>query len=248
MQTCILCSNTEQGDNKKYDSQLNWAELLDGTHFKDRRFDMFEILNFDFDYVYDIDNKKHICNSCLENVEFKQYKSVQCPRCKEMFTACFREVGNTTQGDDCSSTVTDEFVIGAYGSEWDNVRVRYVNSRPDELELGWNICDNCIKELIKIGVCEDLYQTYRCPDCKIENRYYTSKIEQNEISTEIIDSKCYDCVWADFKEGKLKCTKCKKEYIDWTHREGVPESVVKEVLCYSCEWETSSEEDEEEYE
>jgi len=245
MQKCTFCSKTGEKDPTNYQSDDNWGTILDKNHFQDRTMTVYEILNYDFENQ----TEEHICNDCIDKVQLEPYLPVECDRCHKKFRSTFPynedKQFNSNQGIDCDSTVTDDIIVGAYGSNFDNVRVTYANGRPDELEKSWNICDGCIEELIVTGVCEDKYETTKCPDCHKESKYYNDRVELDQVNHDIIETQCYDCFWSNFKEGMFKCTKCKKEWKDYGFRESVSsESEIVEIICQKCEWETSSEENE----
>jgi len=92
-----------------------------------------------------------VCIDCINQLEYKKCLSSICYMCK----INYKSVHNgTLQGNKCSSTVTDEYIIGSYGSYlYDGEKVIYKNRKPSYLKYGSNVCDSCITKLINDGVC-----------------------------------------------------------------------------------------------
>lgn len=72
---------------------------------------------------------------------------VKCDTCNEEYREAFPGGVNSGQGYQCASSVTNEYIIGHYGSsEIDGELWTWSTERPDYVKLGV-ICDSCLIEL-----------------------------------------------------------------------------------------------------
>ncbi|QGR53677.1 hypothetical protein [Moumouvirus maliensis] len=94
----------------------------------------------------------YICDDCLKNYKYEPHLPVECGVCKNKFQSCFDN--STKQGLDCASTVYDTYIIGNYGSrKYDEEKIFFTTERPKDIKYKSTICDDCITDLIKSGIC-----------------------------------------------------------------------------------------------
>lgn len=54
----------------------------------------------------------------------------------------------------CCSTVKDDHIECGYGSEkYHLMKVSFIESRPDNVKIDQNICDDCLTLFIEKGIC-----------------------------------------------------------------------------------------------
>nr|AEX63181.1 hypothetical protein mv_R979 [Moumouvirus Monve] len=128
----------------------SWGRIHDSKTFSYGLSGSYILTSGEFDTI------GYICSGCLKNYKFEPYLSVECNKCKNKFQSCID--GSTTQGLNCASTVYDTHIIGHYGStKYDcmseNDKVLFVTERPKNIKYGWTLCDNCITDFIKSGIC-----------------------------------------------------------------------------------------------
>ena len=90
-----------------------------------------------------------ICLQCL-NQHHHEIVYAICSLCPQKYKSMF---GEEIQGTRCCSTTTEKYIIGEYGSYYDDDKFYFVKSRPEYIKPGCNICDNCIDTLVKKGIC-----------------------------------------------------------------------------------------------
>jgi hypothetical protein len=79
-------------------------------------------------------------------------RTFSCDLCKTEFEELFEQSLNQALG--CAATVYETHIRGYYGSrKYDDYRINFVNGIPNELKIGNIVCDECISELIKKGIC-----------------------------------------------------------------------------------------------
>jgi len=73
----------------------------------------------------------------------------QCDSCFKKYKEAFPGGEEHNQGWKCAATVTDESIIGHYGSTVADMEEYVWVTRPDNIVNG-NICDDCLEVLINL--------------------------------------------------------------------------------------------------
>lgn len=97
----------------------------------------------DQDIPFDIGK---ICDNCLENYKYEPLETVNCHNCSKKYKTLWSI--DSDSGDTCEANVYDNYIMGGYYSCCDNIQLWYVDHKPDYLQLGSIICDECINHLI----------------------------------------------------------------------------------------------------
>ena len=84
------------------------------------------------------------------------YSTFNCNLCNKTFEELFLHSSNQALG--CAAEVYVTHIRGYYGSKkYDDIRIDFIDAMPKELKLGDIVCDNCIDNLIKDGICQNLF-------------------------------------------------------------------------------------------
>jgi len=103
---------------------------------------LFEILNDDIPF-----EKGFICDLCLKQFICKAYKGTECGSCHELFQNMWDVETNDAFG--CSATISETNIYPGEGSCFDGDTIEFIHGKPDYLNIGDEICNTCLKQLLK---------------------------------------------------------------------------------------------------
>ena len=140
---CVKCKRMWDDDVFPDSDNKEWACLTGNDTFSYgmKRFKFVE--DHDPDYGY-------LCNECLKTMKYIELNDVKCQRCQKSYPPIF----GTNDGIECNTVVNEESLKSGFGSSHDGNEIKFLNGKPNDLELGCNICDFCVADLVANGVCE----------------------------------------------------------------------------------------------
>ena len=150
---CKLCSIKVTkpyviGGESEGIEQIGWVGFSGPNIFSGWLGDTYQIVSDEI--IADAGNV--VCDKCLDKYTSIPHLSVECNLCKKRFQATMP--GSKTQGLDCASTVRDHCIYGDYGSrKYDMEIIKFADERPKNIKYGSSVCDGCITDLIRNGIC-----------------------------------------------------------------------------------------------
>jgi len=120
-----------------------------------------------------------LCNQCLKTFKSKVHLSVSCSLCQKSHQSLFGQLGYGCDGD-----IYQNSICCGFGSKYDMLFVEFVQNSsesfklPDNLKNGDIICDLCIDQYLKSGIC-------RIPDSNTDS---TVSIQPSGLSDPKTDS------------------------------------------------------------
>ena len=157
---CANCKRSWDQDEFPSGSIMSWAGFInDNNIFTYGLAGQFKLLSEKIFREND-----YLCNICLKTMKYEEWLGVTCPYCKKQYQSYHSDC----MGYGCSAEINNEYIEGNYGSKYDamsaNDRIIFIQERPSQFILKSNICDDCIDNLIKTGICQapEPYDTTYC--------------------------------------------------------------------------------------
>lgn len=138
---CCLCQNDCRKVINDNDG-CSYATIEKRNIFSYAMWGLFEVVNGDIPF-----DEGFVCNMCLKKYTCKSYKDIECGVCHQLFQNMYGL--GMDGGYNCDATISETHISCGYGSCYDGDYIEFINGKPDYLNTGDEICNDCLGKLLE---------------------------------------------------------------------------------------------------